>query len=156
LAGAGTAATGAAAAAGAVRETVVVRVTVVWVDVVRFAGATESAAPVAAGELDDEVSGVDAAEASGAAPTSGTTTVGVGKVTTGGAGSIGWDCMEGAGEAGASVLCAASGEAVNASAAAIAAVALRGVWFLGFIASEKLASARGGSTEPSLMLTFIR
>jgi hypothetical protein len=136
-------------------ETVVVRVTVVWVEVVRFAGATVSEAPVAAGVLDGEVSGVDAAEASGAALTSGTTTVGVGAATTGGAGSIGWDCMEGAGEAGASVLCAASGAAVNASAAAIAAVALREVWFLSLIAREKLAAARPGSTEPPFTLTFI-
>ena len=124
--------------------------------VVRFTGATESEAPVAAGVLEVDVSGVGAAEASGAGLTSGTTTVGVGAATTGGAGSIGWDCMEGAGEAGASALCADRGEAVNASAAAIAAVALQAVWFLSFIASEKLVAAPAGSAEPPFMLTFIR
>jgi hypothetical protein len=54
------------------------------------------------------------------------------------------------------VLCAASGVAVNARAAAIAAVALSVVWFFGFIAREKLAAARPGSAEPPFILTFDR
>lgn len=58
----------------------------------------------------------------GAGATSGTTTVGAGLAATGGAGDV-W--MVGAAGTGVSMLCAASGVADNASAAAIAAVAVQ-------------------------------
>jgi hypothetical protein len=95
FAGAGTAATGAAAtAAGALCETDVVRVTVVWL-VLCLVGATAvlRVVVVTVRGAGAEASGVgwtsaDAPEAAGSAVTSGTSIVGAG-LATGGAGSTG-------------------------------------------------------------------